>query len=80
MLYTHAIAGNQLASRFVYPQNEADAASWAVAMLSSKLKTYLTFNDTFSGYGGFIPWFYANETAMRPTTDWENRVPALDNG
>ena len=79
MLYAHAIAGNPLAARFVYPYT-GGAAEWAVAMLSNKLKAYLAFNETFPGYGGFIPWFYANETNMRPTTDWENRVPALDNG
>ena len=79
MLYAHCIAGNPLASRFVYPYT-GGAAEWAVAMLSNKLNAYLDFNQSYPGYGGFIPWFYANETKMRPTTDWENRVPALDNG
>jgi hypothetical protein len=80
MVYVHAIAGNPLASRFVYPQNPADAKQWAIAMLSNKLDAYLAFNKTFPGFGGFIPWFLANETTMRPTLDWVNRVPALDNG
>lgn len=80
MIYTHVIANNTLAARFVYSQNPSDAQQWAISMLSSKLDAYLAFNKTFPGYGGFIPWFYANETAMRPTTDWQNRVPALDNG
>ena len=80
MVYAHAIGGNQLAARFVYPQNPGGAQQWAISMLSAKLDAYLAFNKTFPGYGGFIPWFYANETKMRPTADWENRVPALDNG
>jgi hypothetical protein len=79
MVYAHTIAGNPLAARFTYPA-VGGAVQWAVAMLSNKLNAYLRFNMTYPGYGGFIPWFYANETDMRPTTDWEHRVPALDNG
>jgi len=45
-----------------------------------KLQTYLQFNKTFPGYGGFLPWFLANGTEIRPTLDWVNRVPGLDNG
>jgi hypothetical protein len=80
MVYAHAIAGNPLASTFVYSAYPGQAQQWAIGMLTAKLKAYTQFNKTFPGYGGFIPWFYANETNMRPTTDWENRVPGLDNG
>ena len=81
MVYAHAIAGNELAASFVYPQYPAGAQQLAIALLSSKLDAYLAFNKTFPGYGGFLPWFLANDTNnMRPTSDWENRVPALDNG
>lgn len=80
MVYAHAIAGNSLAARFVYPSYPGQAQQWAIGMLTAKLEAYTAFNQSFPGYGGFIPWFYANETAMRPTVDWENRVPALDNG
>lgn len=80
MLYAHAIAGNQQAATFVYPQNRLDAPQWAAAILNTKLQTYLNFNATYPGFGGFLPWFLANETNIRPTSDWVNRVPALDNG
>lgn len=80
MVYAHAITGNPLAARFVYPQAPEDSAQWAAAMLSAKLKAYLTFNQTYPGFGGFIPWFLANGTTMVPTSDWVNRVPGLDNG
>lgn len=80
MVYAHAIAGDQLAATYVYPQNPSDAPEWAVAVLTSKLRTYLTFNSSYPGFGGFLPWFLANETTIRPTSDWVNRVPALDNG
>lgn len=80
MMYAHAIAGNQLAATFVYPEEYSNASEYAISMLSNKLNAYLAFNKTYPGYGGFIPWFLANETAMRPTSDWVDRVPALDNG
>lgn len=80
MVYTHALAGNKNAAAFVYPQNPSDAPEWAAAILNTKLQTYLAFNQTYPGFGGFLPWFLANETAIRPTGDWVNRVPALDNG
>lgn len=49
-------------------------------ILTTKLNTYLTFNETYPGFGGMLPWFLANETSIRPTADWEDRIPALDNG
>ena len=80
MVYAHAIAGDPRAARFVYPQVPSDAAQWAVSMMSTKLQTYLEFNKTYPGFGGFLPWFLSNETKIQPTSDWVNRVPALDNG
>lgn len=79
-VYAHAIAGDARAASFVYSQDPEDAAQWAVAMMSTKLQTYLKFNNTYPGFGGFLPWFLSNETAIQPTSDWVNRVPALDNG
>lgn len=80
MVYAHAITGNPKAARFVYPQNLSQAPHEAVAILTTKLHTYLEFNKTYPGYGGFLPWFLSNETNIQPTSDWVNRVPALDNG
>ena len=48
--------------------------------MSLKMETYLKFNETFPGFGGFIPWFLADEKEIQPTADWVNRVPGLDNG
>jgi hypothetical protein len=45
-----------------------------------KLKSYLQFNETFPGFGGFLPWMLTDGDAIRPTDDWVNRVPGLDNG
>ena len=80
MVYAHAIAGDPRACRFVYGQSPSDAPGFAAAILTKKLQTYLEFNKTYPGYGGFLPWFLSNETKLQPTSDWVNRVPALDNG
>jgi hypothetical protein len=81
MIYTHALAGSEEAARFLSPDNMSAAPQVAYDILTLKLKTYLTFNTTYPGFGGYLPW-YANDGAapLQPTWDWVNRVPALDNG
>ena len=80
MLYTHVLAGSSDAARFLSPHDEKKAPEVAFNIVSLKLETYLGFNETFPGFGGFIPWFLADEKEIQPTADWVNRVPALDNG
>ena len=80
MVYAHAIAGDPRAARFVNPHSPSDAPETAAGILTTKLQTYLQFNATYPGFGGFLPWFLSNETQIQPTSDWVNRVPALDNG
>lgn len=80
MVYAHAIAGDSRAARFVSPTAPEDAPSIAAGIMSQKLEAYLKFNETYPGFGGFLPWFLSNETDLQPTSDWVNRVPALDNG
>jgi hypothetical protein len=48
--------------------------------METKLQTYLKFNETYPGFGGFLPWFTSSTQDITPTWDWINRVPALDNG
>jgi hypothetical protein len=80
MILAHAISGNPLAARFLSPERPKQAPAIAFDIMQKKLHTYLGFNRTYPGFGGFLPWFLANETDIRPTLDWMNRVPALDNG
>jgi len=80
MVYAHAVAGDLRAAQFVYPEALVDAPLLAAGYLSLKLQTYLKFNDTYPGYAGFLPWFLANGTYIEPTSDWINRLPAVDNG
>lgn len=80
MLYAQAIAGNKGAARFLTPYNLSAAPGFAASIMQLKLKTYLEFNKTFPGFGGFLPWMLTDEQAVTPTDDWNNRVPGLDNG
>jgi hypothetical protein len=80
MLYTHALAGSADAARFLSPENPGNAPDMAFDIMSLKLKTYLQFNQTFPGFGGFLPWYTGDSIDLTPTWDWVNRVPALDNG
>ncbi|PCG91800.1 Hypothetical protein PENO1_060780 [Penicillium occitanis (nom. inval.)] len=80
MLYAHAIAGSADAARFLSPNNPSAAPGIAASIMDTKLQTYLRFNETYPGFGGFLPWFTSSSQDLTPTWDWNNRVPGLDNG
>ncbi len=82
MIYAHALSGDPLAATFISPDDPSSAPDTVAAIMRKKLATYQQFNETFPGFGGFLPWFSnsPNETEISPTWDWVNRVPGLDNG
>ena len=80
MVYAHALAGSADAARFVSPQKPDAAPGIAYNIMKQKLATYLQFNATYPGFGGFLPWYNTTNAAIEPTWDWVDRVPALDNG
>ena len=80
MLYAHAIQGSKEAAIFLSPKNLKNAPNMAASIMKIKLETYLQFNKTYPGFGGFLPWMTTSESPVTPTSDWVNRVPALDNG
>ncbi|KAL2851384.1 putative GPI anchored protein [Aspergillus pseudodeflectus] len=80
MLYARAIDGSLEAARFLSPDNLKDASGLVFALMEKKLETYIEFNETYPGFGGNLPWFAASERYIAPQPDWQNRVPALDNG
>lgn len=80
MLYAHAISGSKEAARFLSPKNPGAAPALATSIMKTKLQSYLSFNKTNPGFGGFLPWMTTSEAELAPTWDWVNRVPALDNG
>ncbi|ORY25727.1 putative GPI anchored protein [Naematelia encephala] len=80
MMYALTLSGDPDAAIWVCSDDPGSAQEKVVGLLSKKLKTYRKFNETFPGFGGYLPWFLANDTDIQPTSDWVNRVPALDNG
>jgi len=80
MLYTHAIAGSQQAARFLTPENPSAAPGFVASILKLKLETYLQFNASYPGFGGFLPWFTSSTQEISPVWNWVNQVPGLDNG
>lgn len=54
--------------------------SAAVDVLTRKVATYRAWNQTFPGFGGFLPWVNVTATNLTLLDGWTNRVPALDNG
>ncbi|KAH7309627.1 putative GPI anchored protein [Stachybotrys elegans] len=80
MLYAHAIAGSPEAARYLSPRHPERAPDAAASILGTKLQTYLRFNETHPGFGGFLPWMTTDAEEISPTWDWVDRVPALDNG
>ena len=51
-----------------------------VEVLEKKIASYNDFHQRYPGFGGFLPWFTANGSAMNLLNNWETRVPSLDNG
>lgn len=80
MLYAHAVAGSSEAARFLSPNDPAAAPGIAASIMDTKLQTYFRFNETYPGFGGYLPWFMSDGQDLTPTWDWNNRVPGLDNG
>ncbi|KAG8423949.1 hypothetical protein J3458_000793 [Metarhizium acridum] len=80
MLYARAIAGSKKAARFLTPDDPTKARKLAASIMKTKLRTYLQFNESYPGFGGFLPWMTTSKRQPSPTWDWVNRVPALDNG
>ncbi|KAG5791156.1 hypothetical protein H9Q69_009806 [Fusarium xylarioides] len=80
MLYAQAISGSKEAARFLTPDNLKAAPGFAASIMETKLKTYSQFNQTYPGFGGFLPWIKTDTTTISPQDGWDDRVPGLDNG
>ena len=84
MVYAHVLAGDAYAARFIRGNdwNVSAAQDEVLGILRVQLKTYLAFNVTYPGFGGYLPWFQniPGNSSLSPTYDWVNRLPALDNG
>ncbi len=72
-LLAHAVRGDALAQLIYSPAD-------AVQILTHKLNAFLAFNQTFPGFGGYLPWFQVTNGTIQLLNGWTNRTPALDNG
>lgn len=80
MVLAQALSGNSDAATFVAPDAPSTASDVAFGLMQQKLNTYLEFNRTYPGFGGFLPWYNNTYATIAPTDDWVDRVPGLDNG
>ena len=61
--------------------NSTNYTDVAANILQVKMATYMQFNTTYPGFGGFIPWVWVTDAGIDPIApSWSNAVPALDNG
>ncbi|KAF9470832.1 hypothetical protein BDN70DRAFT_939397 [Pholiota conissans] len=74
MVLAHVIQGDARAARWILAAHGGgsdveEARGLAINILKQKWNTYSAFNQTYPGFGGFLPWFaHAGET---PTDDFE---------
>lgn len=61
--------------------NKTYSIAEALDVLQTKVTSFERFHSRFPGFGGFFPWVaFDGKGNVTPTWDWQNRVPALDNG
>ena len=50
-------------------------------LLTTKIASIELFNETYPGFGGYLPWFdVADGKMILKSPDWLDRTPGLDNG
>ena len=58
-----------------------DVTSYVIDQLTKKITAYEKWNNTYPGFGGYLPWYSVNdEEGMVLLNNWDNSVPGLDNG
>lgn len=62
MLLAHVVQGNPSAAKWILAahggETDVEAArALAISILNTKWTTYSTFNQTYPGFGGFLPWY-----------------------
>ena len=79
ILLAKAIAGESTAQRLLSPRAKV-ATARAIDVLTRKIASYENFDAAYPGYGGFLPWFKIADGKAAPASNWQERVPGLDNG
>jgi len=79
-LLSLTLTDNEEAKFFLSPDDLSKAENIALDLLEKKITSYEKFNKEYLGFGGFIPWVLVSDEGIEPTSDWQDRVPGLDNG
>ncbi|MCM8760916.1 MAG: hypothetical protein NC933_02095 [Candidatus Omnitrophica bacterium] len=75
------LMGNEYAVQLAGSGDRALAKNVALSILRMKIASYENFNSRYPAFGGFLPWIKVTpEGLIEPTSDWVERLPALDNG
>ncbi|MDQ7825449.1 MAG: hypothetical protein RDV48_21790 [Candidatus Eremiobacteraeota bacterium] len=78
-LCVKALTGDSRAALVVSPKDPSGAPQEALKILERKMDGYEQFLKKNPGYAGYLPW-YICEDEVKPTRDWRNEFPGLDNG
>lgn len=78
-LCASALSGNQLTAPVISPKDPSKAPQVALKILEKKIAGYEKFLKENPGYAGYLPWYICGDE-VKPTNDWKNEFPGLDNG
>lgn len=74
------LAGNKYGIRLTGNNSAESARQTAIKVLKEKIGVYEEYSRSFPAFGGFLSWITVKDGKIQPTSDWSDRLPALDNG
>lgn len=54
--------------------------NYLLDQLTKKIGSYEKWNMQYPGFGGYLPWYHVDDTGASLLSNWNDRVPSLDNG
>jgi hypothetical protein len=83
-ILTLALLGNSFAQEFVLSSSgrqysdsislSQDAKKFSISLMARKMASYLAFNASYPGYGGFMPWVQTVGGKLLPADGWDSQV------
>jgi hypothetical protein len=71
-------------AKLLIAADSSSATDDVLDTLTKKITSYEQFDANYPAFGGFLPWFISEDRgsgiSVYPLGDWEDRLPALDNG
>ena len=74
------LTGNKYGIRLTGHNDAGAARQTAIKILKEKMDMYEEYSRSFPAFGSFLPWITIRDGKIQPTSDWSDRLPALDNG